>query len=191
MPKNSLRELYVDELRRLYNAETQLVKALPKMAKASSNDGLREAFAEHLRKTSEHVSRLEEIFARLKEKPTGKKCRAMDGLIKEGSETMKGDYDGEVMDAAVIAAAQKVEHYEIAGYGTMRDFAGILGENEHVPLLGRTLDEEKQADRKLTELALKINPLAAGSDEQQEVEPGKSAGSRESHGNGSKSRRVA
>jgi ferritin-like metal-binding protein YciE len=191
MPKNSLRELYVDELRDLYNAETQLVKVLPKMAKASSNDGLREAFEEHLRQTSEHVSRLEEIFERLEEKPTGKKCRAMDGLVKEGSETMKEDYDGEVMDAAIIAAAQRVEHYEIAAYGTVRDFARILGESQQVSLLEQTLDEEKQADKKLTELAREIHPLAAGTEGEQEVEPGKTAGSLESPANRSKSRRVA
>ncbi len=191
MPKNSLRELYVDELRDLYNAETQLVKALPKMAKASSSDRLREACEEHLRQTSEHVSRLEEIFERLEEKPTGKKCLGMEGLVKEGSETMKEDYADEVMDAALIAAAQRVEHYEMAVYGTARDFARILGESEHVSLLERTLAEEKQADKRLTELALEMNPLAAATEGQQEIERGKTAGTRERQANGSKSRRVA
>jgi ferritin-like metal-binding protein YciE len=161
MNKDSLRELYVDELRDLYHAETQLVRALPKMAKASSNDRLREAFEEHLRQTSEHVSRLEQIFDELEEKPSGKKCLGMEGLIKEGSETMKEDFSGELMDAAIIGSAQRVEHYEIAGYGTVRDFARLLGENEHVSLLEQTLEEEKQTDQKLTELAQEINPQAA------------------------------
>jgi ferritin-like metal-binding protein YciE len=191
MPKNSLRELYIDELRDLYNAETQLVKALPKMARASSSGRLREAFEEHLRQTSEHVSRLEEIFEQMEEKPTGKKCLAMDGLVKEGAETMKEDYDGEVMDAAIIGAAQRVEHYEIAGYGTVRDFAKILGEDEHVSLLEQTLDEEKQADKNLTELAVEINPLAAGNAGEEEVEQGENIESRANQRNAAKSRRVA
>src|SRR5436305_11091130 len=114
MPKDSLRELYINELKDLYNAETQLVKALPKMAKASSNTELRQAFKEHLRQTSEQVSRLEEIFEMLGEKPTGKKCVGMEGLVKEGAEAMKEDYSDPVMDAALIGAAQRVEHYEIA-----------------------------------------------------------------------------
>ena len=160
MPNSSLRELYIDELRDLYNAETQLVKALPKMAKASSNPELRQAFEEHLRQTSEHVSRLEQIFDMLEEKPTGKKCLGMEGLVKEGAETMKEDYEDALMDAAVIGAAQRVEHYEIAGYGTVREFAQLLGEDEHVSLLEETLNEEKQADEKLTQLAEQINSSA-------------------------------
>jgi len=161
MQKDSLRELYIDELRDLYHAETQLVKALPKMAKASSDDQLREAFEEHLRQTSEHVSRLEQIFDQLGEKPSGKKCAGMEGLVKEGSEVMKEDYANAVKDAAIIGAAQRVEHYEMAGYGTVRTFAELLGENEHVSLLEQTLEEEKQADQKLTELAEDINQEAA------------------------------
>jgi ferritin-like metal-binding protein YciE len=161
MQTNSFRDLYIDELRDLYNAETQLTKALPKMAKASTNDELRQAFEEHLRQTAEHVSRLEQIFEQLDEKPTGKKCAGMEGLVKEGSETMKEDFENEVMDAAIIGAAQRVEHYEIAAYGTARNFAEILGENEHVSLLEQTLQEEKQADQKLTDLAQDINPQAA------------------------------
>jgi ferritin-like metal-binding protein YciE len=160
MPKDSLRELYIDELKDLYNAETQLVKALPKMAKAAANDQLRQAFEEHLRQTSEHVSRLEQIFETLEEKPTGKKCLGMEGLVKEGSETMKEDYADEVKDAAIIGAAQRVEHYEMAGYGTVRAFAELLGETEHVSLLQETLNEEKQADEKLTQLAEEINASA-------------------------------
>ena len=160
MSKDSLRELYIDELKDLYNAETQLVKALPKMAKAASSDQLRQAFEEHLRQTSEHVSRLEQIFEALDEKPTGKKCVGMEGLVKEGSETMKEDYADEVKDAAIIGAAQRVEHYEMAGYGTVKAFAELLGETEHVSLLEETLNEEKQADEKLTQLAEEINSLA-------------------------------
>lgn len=161
MEKSSLQELYIDELRDLYNAETQLVKALPKMAKAASNDQLREAFQEHLRQTSEHVSRLEQIFEQLGEKASGKKCLGMEGLVKEGSETIKEDYSDEVKDAAIIGAAQRVEHYEMAGYGTVRAFAELLGETEHVSLLEQTLQEEKQADEKLMQLAEEINPKAS------------------------------
>lgn len=165
MPKESLRELYVNELKDLYNAETQLVKALPKMAKASSNAELRQGFEEHLRQTSEHVSRLEQIFELLGEKPTGKKCLGMEGLVKEGAETMSEDYEDALMDAAIIGAAQRVEHYEIAGYGTVRAFAELLGENEHVSLLEQTLEEEKQTDEKLTQLAEQINSEAGDGDE--------------------------
>src|SRR5258708_19478231 len=150
MPKTSLRELYIDELKDLYSAETQLVKALPKMAKAAANDQLREAFEEHLRQTSEHVSRLEQIFEQLGEKASGKRCVGMEGLVKEGSETMKEDYTGEVKDAAIIGAAQRVEHYEMAGYATVPAFAELLGHHHHVTLLEQTLEEEKQADEKLT-----------------------------------------
>jgi ferritin-like metal-binding protein YciE len=167
MQKDSLRDLYVDELRDLYSAETQLVKALPKMAKASSNDQLRRGFEEHLRQTSEHVSRLEQIFEQLGEKPSGRKCVGMEGLVKEGSELIKSelikeDFSDEVKDAGIIGAAQRVEHYEIAAYGTVRTFAELLGEPEHVSLLEATLNEEKQTDGKLTELAEQINPAARG-----------------------------
>jgi ferritin-like metal-binding protein YciE len=159
--KTSLQDLYVDELRDLYNAETQLVKALPKMAKAATNDQLREAFEEHLRQTTEHVSRLEQIFEQLGEKTSGKKCLGMEGLVKEGSETMKENYSEAVKDAAIIGAAQRVEHYEMAGYGTVKAFAELLGENDHVSLLEQTLEEERQADEKLTQLAEQINSQAA------------------------------
>src|SRR5205807_3575566 len=162
MQKDSLRSLYIDELRDLYNAETQLVKALPKMAKAASNDQLRQGFEEHLRQTSEHVSRLEQIFDQLGEKPSGKKCMGMEGLVKEGSEMLKEDFPDEVKDAGIIGAAQRVEHYEIAAYGTVRAFAELLGESEQVSLLEETLNEEKQADEKLTQLAEEVNTVAAG-----------------------------
>ena len=169
MAKDSLRELYVNELKDLYNAETQLVKALPKMAKAASNAELRQGFEEHLRQTSEHVSRLEQIFDLLGEKPTGKKCLGMEGLVKEGAETISEDYEDALMDAAIIGAAQRVEHYEIAGYGTVRAFAELLGENEHVSLLEQTLEEEKETDEKLTQLAKRINSQA-GEGEEAEAE---------------------
>lgn len=168
MPNGSLRGLYIDELRDLYSAETQLVKALPKMAKASSNAELRQAFEEHLRQTSEQVSRLEQIFDMLEEKPTGKKCLGMEGLVKEGAETMKEDYEDAVMDAALIGAAQRVEHYEIAAYGTVREFAKLMGEDEHVSLLEETLEEEKQTDEKLTQLAEQINSQAQEGSEEEE-----------------------
>lgn len=161
MKQGSMRELYIDELRDLYSAENQLVKALPKMAKAASNEQLREAFEEHLQQTEEHVSRLEQIFEQLDEKPTGKKCMGMEGLVKEGAETMGEDYSDELMDAAVIGAAQRVEHYEIAAYGTVREMAKLLGEEDQVSLIEETLEEEKQADQKLTELSQEINEAAA------------------------------
>jgi ferritin-like metal-binding protein YciE len=168
MEKQSIRELYIDELKDLYSAETQLVKALPKLVKASSNDELQQAFEEHLEQTKEHVSRLEQIFEMLDEKPTGKKCLGMEGLVKEGAETMEEDYEDEIMDAAIIGAAQRVEHYEIAGYGTVRAFAELLGETEHVSLIEQTLEEEKQADEKLTELAQQINSQAGAEEEDEE-----------------------
>jgi ferritin-like metal-binding protein YciE len=167
MQRESLRKLYINELKDLYNAETQLVKALPKMAKASSNAELRQGFEEHLRQTSEHVSRLEQIFDMLGEKATGKKCLGMEGLVKEGAETMSEDYEDAVMDAAIIGAAQRVEHYEIAGYGTVRAFAELLGENEHVSLLEQTLEEEKQTDEKLSQLAEEIHSQAGQGEEEQ------------------------
>ncbi len=169
MTENSLKELYLDELRDLHNAENQLVKALPKMAKASSSDQLRQGFEEHLEQTRGHVQRLEQIFERLNEKPRGKKCLGMEGLIKEGSEIMGEDFDDEAMDAAIISAAQRVEHYEIAAYGTVRDFAQILGYDEDASLLQETLDEEKETDQKLTELSKEIN-VEASSGEGEETE---------------------
>jgi ferritin-like metal-binding protein YciE len=152
-----LKKLYIEELKDLYNSETQLVKALPKMAKAASSDELRSGFEEHLEQTKGHVQRLEQIFEMLEETPRGKKCIGMEGLVKEGSEIMDEDFEGPVMDAALIGAAQRVEHYEIAAYGTVREFAHTLGETEHASLLEETLEEEKDTDKRLTELALRIN----------------------------------
>jgi ferritin-like metal-binding protein YciE len=189
MANDAMRELYVAELRDLYNAETQLTKALPKMAKAASSPELRQAFEEHLRQTSEQVSRLEQIFEMLDEKPTGKKCLGMEGLVKEGAETMKEDYEGHVMDAAIIGAAQRVEHYEIAGYGTVREFAELLGEDEHVSLLEETLEEEKETDEKLTQLAEQINTQAQEEAEGEESEGEEETPRRRTSGN--RSRRAA
>ncbi len=157
MTKDSLRELYIDELKDLYSAEKQLTKALPKMAKAASSVELREGFEEHLEQTKGHVQRLEDIFTMLDAKPTGKKCMGMEGLIKEGAEIMAEDFSDDVMDAALISAAQRVEHYEIAGYGTVCAYADLLGESEHASLLRQTLDEEKETDQKLTQLSEEIN----------------------------------
>ena len=167
MPDQGLKTLYIDELKDLYSAENQLVKALPKMAKAASSAELREGFEKHLEQTKGHVQRLEKIFEALGENPRGKKCKGMEGLIEEGSEAMQEDYEGSVLDAALIGAAQRVEHYEIAGYGTVRSMAETLAEDDHVSLLEETLQEEKETDEKLTELASQIN-TEANADENEE-----------------------
>ena len=156
MKMESLETLYVEELRDIYNAENQLLKALPKMAKAASSSELKRAFEEHLEQTQGHVERLEEIFEKLDKKPTGKTCKAMKGLIEEGSEIAKEDGEEHVLDAGLIAAAQKVEHYEMASYGTVRTWAEILGEEDAAELLQQTLDEEGETDKRLTELAEEI-----------------------------------
>ena len=163
MTKDSLQELYVDELKDLYSAEKQLVKALPKMAKAATSEELRAGFEEHLEQTKGHVQRLEEIFTMLGKRGSGKKCMGMEGLVKEGSEIMSEDFEEDVMDAALIAAAQRVEHYEIAGYGTVCAYAELLGEKKHADLLRQTLQEEKETDQKLTELSKDINMEATKS----------------------------
>ena len=157
MPTKTLEELYVDELKDLYNAENQLVKALPKMAKAASSPELKAAFTEHLQQTKGHVQRLEKIFKDLDKSPKGKKCVAMEGLVDEGSEVMDEDFEGAVMDAALIGAAQRVEHYEMAAYGTVIAFAKVRGESDHASLLQQTLDEEKETDKKLSALSREIN----------------------------------
>jgi ferritin-like metal-binding protein YciE len=170
MDKNSLKGLYIDELKDLYSAESQLTKALPKMAKAATSDELRQGFQEHLEQTKGHVERLQQIFEKLGEKATGKKCLAMEGLIKEGSETMEDDYEDAVMDAALISAAQRVEHYEMAGYGSVIAYAELLGEDQAVSLLTETLNEEKETDEKLTELSKSINAEAQGTDAESDAE---------------------
>ena len=172
--EQGLRELYINELKDLYSAENQLVKALPKLAKAASSDELRQGFEEHLEQTKEQVQRLEQIFEQLDESPKGKKCAGMEGLIKEGSEVMGEDFEEATMDAALIGAAQRVEHYEIAAYGTVCEFAQILGESEQESLLRETLQEEKETDEKLTELAKEINSQAndeAGGEEETQDRP--------------------
>jgi ferritin-like metal-binding protein YciE len=167
---NSLRELYVEHLRDLYDAENQLIKALPKMAKEASSDELRQGIEEHLEQTRGQAERLEQIFEQLGERPKGKKCKGMQGLIEEGQETLDEDMEEDTKDAAIIAAAQRVEHYEISGYGTARTYANLLGENEAAELLEETLNEERETDQKLTQLAEQINVEAAQGEEVEEEE---------------------
>lgn len=162
MTVDSLEKLYVDQLRDIYDAENQLVRALPKMAKASSSAELRSAFEDHLEKTRGHVRRLDEIFRTLGHPPKGKSCKAMIGLIEEGEEILKSDSEPSVRDAGLIAAAQKVEHYEIASYGTLRTFAEFRGDKQAAQALQETLDEEYEADKTLTQVAeSSINVQAA------------------------------
>ncbi|HEX5757691.1 MAG TPA: ferritin-like domain-containing protein [Thermoanaerobaculia bacterium] len=153
MKVESLRELFLHELQDIYDAEKQLVDALPKMEKAASAADLKSGFAQHLRQTEGQVSRLERVFEQLGEKAKGKTCEAMKGLVKEGNETVKLRGDDATRDAALIAAAQKVEHYEIATYGTLCTWAEMLGEREAMNLLKQNLTEEKQTNEKLTKLA--------------------------------------
>lgn len=167
MSMNSLKDLYIDELKDLYNAENQLVKALPKMAKKASAPELKAAFQDHLEVTKTHVNRLEKIFKKLDEKPTGKTCKAMKGLVEEGKEVIEEDGNDSVLDAALIGAAQRVEHYEMAGYGVVRTFASLLGEDDAAEMLQETLDEEGETDKKLTSLAEEIiNPEADAAEEE-------------------------
>src|SRR6202162_2209473 len=173
MKANHLRHLYIEELKDLYSAENQLVKALPKMAKASTSEDLREGFEGHLEQTKEHVARLEKIFKALGESPKGKKCKGMEGLIKEGAEMIEEEPAPEELDAGLISAAQRVEHYEIAGYGCVSTYAKLLGEDAAVSLLRQTLEEEKETDEKLTELAESINLEAANSGEEEEANNGR------------------
>jgi ferritin-like metal-binding protein YciE len=161
MKLDTLQKLYVDELRDLYNAENQLLKALPKMAKAASSEELKNAFEKHLEQTETHVQRLEQVFEELDQTPKGKTCRAMKGLIQEGSEILEEEGDPSVLDAGIIVAAQKVEHYEMAGYGSVRTFAELLGQQKAAELLQTTLDEESEANELLNGLAESIvNPEA-------------------------------
>ena len=165
MKLESLEKLYVEELRDIYNAENQLLKALPKMARAAAAPELKQAFEDHLEQTKEHVERLEEIFEKLDQKPSGKTCQAMKGLIEEGSEIMDQEGEEHVLDAGLIAAAQKVEHYEMASYGTVRTWAEMLGEEDAAELLQQTLDEEGETDKRLTELAEEIVNVEAAAGE--------------------------
>ena len=150
---SSARDLLVEELKDLYSAENQLIKALPKMAKTAASEELRGAFETHLEETQEHAARLEKIGEQLGETMKGKKCKAMEGLVAEGKEIMEQDAEPAFLDLALIGAAQKVEHYEIAGYGTARTLAELAGEDEIATILQQTLDEEGKTDKLLTEIA--------------------------------------
>jgi ferritin-like metal-binding protein YciE len=163
MKLKTLHDLYVAELKDLYNAEVQLLRALPKMAKAAHSENLRTALQEHTAVTEQQRDRLEKIFESMDVTPRGKKCLAMEGLVEEGKEYLDADADGAVHDAALIAAAQRIEHYEIAGYGTVRTYAELLGYGEAAELLQATLDEEKATDEALTRLAEhEVNVQAKG-----------------------------
>lgn len=151
--KESLQKLYVEQLRDLFSAESQILDALPAMTKATKHAELKRAFQEHYQQTEQQVQRLQRIFDELGEKPEGHTCKGMQGLIAEGDDTIKEYTDSDVLDAALIAAAQRVEHYEMAGYGCARTYAHILGLTEQAALLQRTLDEEGDTDERLTDLA--------------------------------------
>jgi ferritin-like metal-binding protein YciE len=153
MKMKTLHDLFVHELKDLHSAEKQLLRALPRMAKAASSDDLKQAFESHLAETEEHVTRLDQIFEQLEISNRGHKCKAMEGLIEEGKDLLAEDIDSEVLDAALICAAQRVEHYEIAGYGCARTFARRLGMEDIAQTLQQTLDEEGATDQKLTQIA--------------------------------------
>ena len=174
MAAKSLQELFVEELRDAYDGEARLTKALPKMARAAEHPELRTAFTDHLKETQQHIARLEQVFRTVGEKPRGKKCDGIIGIVEEGKSAME-ELDGAVLDAALIAGGQRAEHYEIAAYGTLAYFADLLGNDRAKELLGQTLDEEKAADRKLNEIATsRVNCdalMAAGmEDEEEDVE---------------------
>ena len=156
MQMDNLQELLIEEMKDIYNAEGQLLKALPRMAKKATNPKLKKAFETHTRETEGQIKRLEQAFEKLGEKARGKKCKAMEGIVEEGKEVMSEDMDDDVMDAALIGMAQKIEHYEIAGYGTARTFAHQLGYDRMASLLQETLDEEGNADKILTEVAEQV-----------------------------------
>jgi ferritin-like metal-binding protein YciE len=160
MSVGTMDELFVDELKDLYSAEKQITRALPKLVKAATSDELREAFQSHLEETNGHVARLEKAFEILGKSPKGKTCVGMKGVLEEGAEVLEDTDKGEVRDAGLISAAQRVEHYEMAGYGTARDFAMLLGQDEIAELLQETLEEEKAADEKLTAISKQVNAEA-------------------------------
>jgi ferritin-like metal-binding protein YciE len=163
MQLETLQDLYIHELKDLYSAEKQLIRALPKMAKAAKNQQLADGFKEHLEQTKEHAARIEKILAKHKKSTRGSRCKGMEGIIAEGAEMVEEQADAEVKDAGLIAAAQRVEHYEMAGYGTARTYAEMLGDNEGAKLLQTTLQEEAATDEKLTKLAKSsVNIAAAG-----------------------------
>jgi ferritin-like metal-binding protein YciE len=160
MPVENLEQLLIDELKDIYSAEKQITKALPKMAKATKSPELRQAFETHLEETKGQIERLDQIFETLGKKATGKTCHGMQGLVEEGSEMMQELDKGDVRDAALISAAQRVEHYEIAAYGTVREYAKMLGHKDVAKLLDETLDEEKATDEKLNSLSARVNSEA-------------------------------
>ncbi len=165
MKMKTLNDLFIHEIKDLYSAEKQLTKALPKMAKAATSEDLQQAFESHLQETEEHIARLEEIMGQFDIPTRGHKCKAMEGLLEEGKEFLVEDLEDDVRDAALICAAQRVEHYEIAGYGCARTFAELLGHHEAREILQRTLDEEKATDEKLTQIAMQhVNAEAVGGD---------------------------
>ena len=172
---NTLADLFQDELRDVYDAEKRILKALPKMAKAASDEQLRDAFTQHLEETRGQVERLEQVFASLDQKPKGKRCMGMEGIIAEGAELMEEDGEESVLDAGLIASAQRVEHYEITAYGTLMAWAKQLGYQEALELLGENEREEKEADEKLTEIAEGIinqqASAASGDEEEEEDRP--------------------
>jgi ferritin-like metal-binding protein YciE len=170
MKPNSLRELYTEQLKDLYDAEHQIIKALPKMIEAAQAEELKDALNEHLDVTKEQARRLEQIFKNLGEKAKAEKCKGMQGVIEEGNDLVSGIEDGNVRDAAIIASAQRVEHYEMAGYGTARTYAELLDEQEARDLLQQTLNEEEEADQVLTNLAGDINTEAMQEEEVEEEE---------------------
>ena len=181
MKENTLRELFLDEIRDLYDAESRIVKALPKMAKAAESEELRTGFEEHLEQSKEHVERLKQILTDMEEKVSAKKCPGMIGILQEGEELMEEDFEGSVKDAALISAAQRVEHYKIAAYGCVHSWAQELGEDNAAELLEKTLNEEKETDEKLTELSEQINASASSesSEEGSEEEEGEEEEERE------------
>jgi ferritin-like metal-binding protein YciE len=160
MELESLQDLYIHELKDLFSAETQIIKALPKMAKAATSPKLADGFRTHLEETKQHAARLEQILSDHDETARGPKCKGMEGVIKEGAEMIEEDADEEVRDAGLISAAQRVEHYEMAGYGTARTYATLLGDTKGAKLLQQTLNEEGATDKKLTKLAETINVAA-------------------------------
>jgi ferritin-like metal-binding protein YciE len=162
MSLDSLEKLFIDELRDIYNAEKQITRALPRMAKAAESPGLKQAFTTHLKETEGQIQRLERVFRELGQAVRGKKCKGMEGLIEEGKEKLEEEAEPQVLDAALIASAQKVEHYEIAAYGCLRTYAELLGHSEAAKLLQQTLQEEEATDKKLTQLGESgINQAAA------------------------------
>ena len=170
MPMENLQELFLAQLKDMYDAEQRITRALPKMARAASSEELGTAFEEHLEQTQEHVKRLERVFQLIGESPSKKTCKAMVGLLEEGEEIMKEDAPESVRDAGIISAAQKVEHYEMATYGCLRDWAQLLGLSEAADVLQETLDEEGETDRALTEIAQSLNVEALSGEEEEETD---------------------